>query len=48
MGWVDDYIFITQFLSIYLAKTARARIDHLLRNMIDSWEDMKGIFTGNF
>jgi hypothetical protein len=48
MGWVDDYLFITQFLPIYLAKMARARLDRLLRNKFDSWEDLKGIFTGNF
>jgi hypothetical protein len=33
---------------IYLADKARAWLNHLLRNMIDSWEDIKEIFTGNF
>jgi hypothetical protein len=27
---------------------ARAWLDHLSRNMIDSWEDLKEIFMGNF
>jgi hypothetical protein len=46
-GAYDD-LFIIQFLPIYLDDTARAWLDHLLRNMIDSWEDLKEIFIGNF
>jgi hypothetical protein len=33
---------------IYLADTARSWLDHLLRNTIDSWEDLNEVFTGNF
>jgi hypothetical protein len=47
-GWADDDLFIIQFLPIYLADTARAWLDHLPRNMINSWEDLMEIFTGNF
>jgi hypothetical protein len=41
-------MFIIQFLPTYLADSARAWLDHLPRNMIDSWENLKEIFTGNF
>jgi hypothetical protein len=27
---------------------ARVGLDHLPRDVIDSWEDLKEIFTGNF
>jgi hypothetical protein len=45
---VDNDIFIIQFLPIYLADTAKAWLDHLPRNMIDCWEDLREIFTDNF
>jgi hypothetical protein len=35
-GEADDDLFIIQFLPIYLADTARAWLDHLPRNTIDS------------
>jgi hypothetical protein len=47
-GGSDDDVFIIKFLPIYLTDTARAWPDHLSRNMIDSWEDLKDIFTVNF
>jgi hypothetical protein len=31
-----------------MANTARAWLDHLPKNMIDCWEDLKELFTGNF
>jgi hypothetical protein len=46
VGGADDDLFINQFLPIYLANLARAWLDHLLRNMIDCWEDLKEVFTG--
>jgi hypothetical protein len=36
-----------QFLPIYLANSARVLLDHLPSNMIDNWEDLKEIVTGN-
>jgi hypothetical protein len=48
VGGVDDDLFMIQFLPIYLADTSRAWLDHLLRNSVDCWEDIKEIFTGNF
>jgi hypothetical protein len=58
--WLNDYrfmcracrayddLFIIQFLPIYLADTSRAWLDHLPRNLVDCWEDLIEIFTGNF
>jgi hypothetical protein len=48
VGGVNDDLFIIQFHPIYLAGSDRAWLDHMLRNMIDSLEDLKEIFTGNF
>jgi hypothetical protein len=47
-GGVDIDLFIIQFLPIYLADTSRAWLDHLPKNLIDCWEDLKEIFTSNF
>jgi hypothetical protein len=47
-GGADNDLFIIQFLPIYLADTSRAWLDHLPRNSIDCWEDLKEIFIGNF
>jgi hypothetical protein len=33
---------------IYLFNMSRAWLDHLPRNSIDCWEDLKEIFTNNF
>jgi hypothetical protein len=48
VGGVDNDLFIIQFLPIYLADSARSWLDHLLRNVTDSWEDLWKIFTDNF
>jgi hypothetical protein len=48
VGAADDNLFIIQFLPIYLADSARAWLDHLPRNLIHSWVDLKEILTGNF
>jgi hypothetical protein len=47
-GGVDNDLFIIQFLPIYQSNLASAWLDHLLRDVINSWEDLKGIFTSNF
>jgi hypothetical protein len=51
--WLEDYcltcklsganniLFIIQLLPIYLADSARAWPDHLPRNTLDSWEDVR-------
>jgi hypothetical protein len=48
VGGVNEDLFIIQFLSMYLVDSAKAWLDHLPRNIIDSWEDLKEIFTDNF
>jgi hypothetical protein len=45
---VNDDRFIIQFLPIYLANSASAWLDHLSRNVADSWDDHWEIFTGIF
>jgi hypothetical protein len=45
---MNNDCFIIQFLPNYLVDTARAWLDHLPRNSIDGWEDLKEIFTDNF
>jgi hypothetical protein len=47
-GGADDDLFIIQFLPIYVANSARAWLDHLPRNIIDNWKDLKDIFINNF
>jgi hypothetical protein len=47
-GGVDDDLLIIQFLTIYLVDTSRDWLDHLPKNSIDCWEDLKEIFTSNF
>jgi hypothetical protein len=44
----DNDLFIIQFLPIYLVDMSRAWLNHLPRNSIDCWEDLKEIFTDNF
>jgi hypothetical protein len=47
-GGADSDQFIIQFLPIYLADMSRAWLNHLPKNSIDWWEDLKEIFTSNF
>jgi hypothetical protein len=48
VGKENDDLFIIQLIPIYLADSARAWLDHLPRNVIDSWDDLLEIFTENF
>jgi hypothetical protein len=48
VGRVEDDVFIIHFLPIYLNDFARDCLDHLPRNVTDSWEDLREIFTDNF
>jgi hypothetical protein len=38
-------IFIIQFLPMYLADFARAWLDHLPRDIVDSLDDLQVLFT---
>jgi hypothetical protein len=48
VGGLDSDMFIIQFLPIYFVDTSRAWLNHLPRNSINCWEDVKEIFTGIF
>jgi hypothetical protein len=47
-GGANNDLFIIQFLPIYLVESARAWLDHLLRNAIHRWDNLWKVFTGNF
>ena len=58
--WLEDYQiayqasgadndnFIIRNLPLFLANSARAWLEHLPSNAIQSWADLKEIFVGNF
>ena len=45
---VDNDYFIIHNLPLFLADSARAWLEHLPSNGIQSWADLKEIFVGNF
>jgi hypothetical protein len=45
---VDSDYFIFRNLPLFLANSARTRLEHLLPNQIQSWADLKEVFVGNF
>jgi hypothetical protein len=47
-GVANNDLFIIQFPPIYLVESSRAWLDHLLRNTINSWDDLWEVFTSNF
>ena len=47
-GGADDDLFIIQYLLLYLSKSVRVWLQHLLTDNIHSWADFKCIFVGNF
>ena len=47
-GGADNDDFIIRNLPLFLADSARARLEHLPSNAIQSWADLKEIFVGNF
>jgi hypothetical protein len=40
VGGANEELFIVHFLLIYLMDSTRAWLDHLPRNIINSWEDL--------
>ena len=44
----SDDDFIIHNLLLFLADSARAWLEHLPFNAIQSWADLKEIFVGNF
>ena len=45
---MDNDDFIIRNLPLFLANLARAWLEHLPSNAIQSWADLKEIFVGNF
>ena len=45
---MDNDDFIIRNLPLFLANSARAWLEHLPSNVIQSWADLKEIFVGNF
>jgi hypothetical protein len=45
---MDDDRFIIHNLSLFLANSARAWLEHLLACRIHNWADLIKIFVGNF
>jgi hypothetical protein len=48
VGGEDSDMFIIRLLPIYLADMSRGWLDHLSKNSIDCWEDLKEFFIDNF
>ena len=44
---VDNDEFIIRNLPLFLADSARASLEHLSSNVIQSWVDLNEIFVGN-
>ena len=47
-GGADNDDFIIRNLPLFLADSARAWLEHLPSNAIQSWVDLKEIYVGNF
>ena len=47
-GGTNDDDFIIRNLPLFLADSARAWLEHLPSNAIQSWADLREIFVGNF
>jgi len=48
VGGANDDDFIIRNLPLFLADSARAWLEHLPSNAIQSWVDLREIFVGNF
>jgi hypothetical protein len=47
-GGVADDLFIIKNLLFYLGNSARTWLEHLPRDKINSWTDLRRVFVGNF
>jgi broad specificity phosphatase PhoE len=47
-GEATDDLFIIKNLSLYLGDSARTWLEHLPRNKINNWTDLRRVFVGNF
>jgi hypothetical protein len=48
LGGVDNDSFIIRNLSLFLADSARAWLEHLSARRIHNWADLVKVFMGNF
>jgi hypothetical protein len=58
--WLEDYwlachaggaiggLFIIKNLPLYLSDSARTWLEHLPRDKINDWTDLRRVFVGNF
>jgi hypothetical protein len=47
-GGTTDDLFVIKNLSLYLGDSARTWLEHLLRDNIQDWTDLRRVFVGNF
>jgi hypothetical protein len=47
-GGATDNLFIIKNLPLYLSDSARTWLEHLLRDKINNWTDLRRVFVGNF
>jgi hypothetical protein len=47
-GGATDDLFIIKNLPFYLSDSARMWLEHLPRDKINSWADLRRVFVGNF
>jgi hypothetical protein len=47
-GGATDDLFVIKNLQLYLGDTAHTWLEHLPRNKIQDWTDLRRVFVGNF
>jgi hypothetical protein len=47
-GGATDDLFVIKNLPLYLGDSARTWLEHLPRDRIQDWTDLRGVFVGNF
>jgi hypothetical protein len=47
-GGVTDDLFVIKNLPLYLGDSSRTWLEHLPRNKINDWTDLRRVFVGNF
>jgi hypothetical protein len=47
-GGATDDLFVIKNLPLYLGDSARTWLEHLPRNKINDWTDLRRVFVGNF
>jgi hypothetical protein len=47
-GGAKDDLFVIKNLPLYLGDSARTWLEHLLRDKIHDWTDLRRVFVGNF